>query len=284
MEKQLQIRQFLNAHSWADETKDKYGRVVGLILEDLGDLSELSAVEFRDWLDGSTAWGDSMRHVAANGIKNFLRWTYGANHPALSLSVKRPKSAPQRTLRDTQVYDLLVSFDTFRPKGRRDLAMCCLFLDSGLRVSEVARLEMMYLNLLEGRLDVIVKGGSWGSAVFSQYTAALLYTWLADRKRIVQPGVSAVFVGTHSKPGNQMTRDGIKSIVAQWGKIADIGKISPHDFRRTFATLATRRGAPRKTLMVAGRWKSAEMIDLYTRDIEQSDFSPYFPVPGVLCD
>ena len=274
---------FLIQHGWSLETRYKYGRILRMFLEDFSteQIAEIGPVELLTWLQ-THPWGNSAQWIALNAVKNWLRYKYGS-HPALVLKLPTVKAPRQRSLKMEQVQTLLVSFNTGKPKGRRDLAMCCLFLDAGLRVSEIARLEMRYLNIDDRFLTVIVKGGDWGEAVFSVYTATCLLRWFGDREGIARPGVSNVFTGVGGlTPGGPMTRDGIKCVVRDWGKKAGIGPLSPHDFRRTFATIGTRLGAPTRIMMAAGRWDDESMIKRYTADIEARDFDPYSPVMAAM--
>lgn len=274
------IDQFISAHDWSRETRDKYRRAVNLLLAE-ADPQTLTADSLKDWIK-SKPWGSSQQSVVLYACKAFIRWQHGELHPALTAKIKRRKSPPQRSLTAAQIEDILATFNTRTPKGRRDLAMCALMVDTGLRVSEVARLELRYLDLTECKLSVIVKGGEWDGAIFSAWTGAFLAAWLGDREKIARPGVKTVFVGTHAQKGRPMTREGIQTIVNKWGTVAEVGKLSPHDFRRTFATLATRNGAPPRVLMEAGRWKTQEMITVYTRAITQDDFKPYLPIKKIM--
>lgn len=273
------IDKYLSAFDFALSTRERYRSILERFLADFQDPEDLQAGELLSWLH-SQKWGPASQSVALYAIRGFLRWRFGSDHPSLTLKLKRRKSPEQRSLDADQVFALLSSFDTSSIKGRRDLAMCAIFLDSGLRVSEVARLDLRYLDLERCKLQVIVKGGDWGSAVFSEYTRNLISIWLSDREQLSAPGSSALFVGIRS--GEQLSRGGIGRIVSHWGKISKIGDLSPHDLRRTFATLATRRGVPSRILMEAGRWRSPAMIERYTRSISQEDFREYFPVNWVM--
>jgi site-specific recombinase XerD len=272
------LDRFFAAHSWSDNTIDRYRRALLLFLEEVEDPAQLDAAGFRQWLE-SHEWGNSSQWIASNAVKAWIRWNYGAIHPALDLKLRREEAPPQRTLKMSQVRLLLESFDTRQPKGRRDLALCTLFLDTGLRVSEVCSLDMSYLDLEERALQVVIKGGQWAYAVYSAYTASCIASWLADRASIAKPGARAVFVGVGGNtPGERMTRDGLKLVVRKWGKNAKIGKLTPHDFRRTFATQVTRAGAPQRVAMAAGRWKDERVFRRYTQAIEPADIDPYSPV------
>lgn len=273
------IDQYLSSFDYSSSTRERYRSILERFVLEVQDLEALQAGELLSWLRGQR-WGPSSQSVGLYAIKGFLRWRFGSNHPALTARIKRRRSPEQRSLSGEQVLELLSCFDTSSIKGRRDLAMAALFLDSGLRVSELARLEIRYLDLDHGRLQVIIKGGDWGSGVYSQYTAALIGSWLADRDLIAAPGISQVFVSV--KRGQGLTRAGIGRIVSKWGQISGLGALSPHDLRRSFATLATRRGVPARVLMEAGRWRSPAMIERYTQAISQEDFRDYFPIPGIM--
>jgi integrase len=177
-----------------------------------------------------------------------------------------------------QVGRLLASFDTSLVIGVRDLAICALMLDSGLRCSEVCRLQLRHLVVGELRLMVMVKGGRWADGVYSANTAQFLLDWLS-----VKPGnVETVFCSLGGlTPGASLSRSGLQLIVRRWGRRIGIS-LSPHDLRRTFAVLATRAGAPGRVLQVAGRWSSMAMVERYTRSITSQDFVGYFPVAKIL--
>ena len=179
---------------------------------------------------------------------------------------------------------MLQIFNTSIPKGKRDLAICSLFLDSGLRVSEVCSLELSRVHLHDFYCDVFIKGGHWERALFSEYTSSCIDNWLSIRSSFASPSCRSLFcsLGGNSS-GSQLTREGLQRVVFYWGK--EIGvKLSPHDLRRTFATLATIAGAPSRLLQAAGRWSDISMVERYTRSIQVEGFRPYFPVNFVMRD
>jgi integrase len=266
---------FFLEHGFSVNTSDRYSRALTHIFKDLGDLSSLTPVDLHRWLR-SHNWASSTTWLAFCAIKCYLRWKYGAGHPALRLKIRRDPSPPQRFLRMEQIEQLLQSFDTSTIKGRRDLSMAGIFLDSGLRVSEVCRLETRYLDLSKQTLDVIIKGGSWSHRVYSVFTAVWLSAWLADREKLAKTGHVFISIGGNTR-GHQLTRHGLQLIVRRWGRKAGIGVLSPHDFRRSMATNATILGCPEDVLMKAGGWKSHNTIRLYTIGVRAEDMKPWFP-------
>lgn len=277
------INEFLLTKGWSVSTIEKYHRALNLIQSDFTDLSQLTAQDFSNWLI-SKNWGSSCSWVYYTAIKLFLCWNYGNSHPALAFKFKRKKSPPQRFLHLNQVKSLLRTMDTSTAKGRRDLAIATLFLDSGLRVSEVCNLELNRVNLNDLKCDVIIKGGDWASALFSEYTRSCLISWLGDRNKIVCQSMKYLFCSLGGNtPGEKLTREGLQQIVRSWGK--KIGLIlSPHDLRRTFAILATIAGSPSRTLQIGGRWADISMVEHYTESLQLDSFRPYLPVNFVMKD
>jgi site-specific recombinase XerD len=173
----------------------------------------------------------------------------------------------------------MAACDTSTGQGTRDTAMIALMVDTGLRVGEIAALRLDGLDLAERSLTVKLKGGKWGQAVFGAYTARLLGTWLAMRSKFAKAGVQHVFVGVGGlKPGQPMTRHGIRANFYRIGYRAGLGPIMPHALRRTFATLALRAGAPSRLVQVAGRWSSLAMVERYSQALTPRDFDPWSPV------
>ncbi len=216
----------------------------------------------------TTKWGSSLQYTAATAIKKYLRWKYGAAHPALKLRVKRDPARPGRTLNKARAEELLASFDLATVKGKRDYAIACLALDTGLRVNELATLKFVDINLGERVLKVKIKGGNWADAVFSIHTRMAIADWCNYRRM----GDERLF---------QVTRDGLRVIVRRWGEKLGF-RLSPHDLRRSFATLSTKAGAPSRLVQVAGRWSSIDMVEHYTQAIEPADFDEFFPVHRVV--
>lgn len=168
---------------------------------------------------------------------------------------------------------LLASFDRHTAKGARDLAIASLLLDTGLRESEVCRLQQADTDTEHKVLQVLVKGGSWEFAVFSDDTAAAIEHWKRFRERLNPRG----FLFVHCKTGEGLTAPGLYSVVKAWGKSIGV-TLAPHDFRRGFATLASEGGAPDRVIMEGGRWKSTQMVTRYTRALKLETMRQWLPM------
>lgn len=281
------VEEFLSEKGkrWSASTIELYRRY----LRDLGRwLSQQPAVATDDittrllvrWLDARPQWSGSTQYTAIIAVRSFFRWRLGREaSPAETLPLPRRPIRPQRTLDEIKARRLLSTIDTSRPKGIRDLAIITVLLDTGLRASEVCHLRKDELDLECRTLTCRRKGGEWASSVFSVYTQSCIERWLGIRDAIARDKVLTLFVGIGGNtPGRPLTRDGLRTVMQQLGVKAGIGKLSPHDFRRTFATLALRAGGPMRIVQVQGNWEDAKMLERYTQAIVPRDFDPYSPV------
>jgi integrase len=265
------IENFLASHEYAPSTRATYARLLTALITDIPDLSNISASDLVQWVT-RPQWGGSHRYVALTASKSFIRWRYGSAHPALIARTKRTSSGhKQRSLTKDQVNKLLASFDRYTVKGARDLAIAALAIDSGLRVSELCNLRDDDTDTQECACYVTIKGGSAGRGCFTPQTAAHIDHWRAMR------GHKTDNLFTSTRSGKKLTREGLQTIVKKWG--AALGyKLSPHDFRRTMTRHEIKNGAPTRTVQLAGRWANIDMVELYSRDLEQDDIRPYLPL------
>lgn len=269
-----EIENFLSSQPYSPNTRERYARIISRLIEDIPDLAGLSAQGLLDWLH-KDAWGSSQRHLALVASRQFLGWKFGQIHPALLAREKRVRAKKQRALNPAQAFSLLSYFNTSTIKGKRDLAIASLALDTGLRLAEICNLTLDNIDWDNSSLQVIIKGGKWGFAIFSDQTGAFLADYLSQRS----DDCKSAFVSCHG--GTKLTREGLQSIVKKWGRDLHL-KLSPHDFRRTFATMTTRNGAPTRIVQVAGRWQNIDMVVRYTESIEQEAIKPYLPVPALM--
>ena len=276
---------FFASHRWSPVTQDTYKRLLLRLFQEVttNALKDWSPADFRQWLESHDTWGESMKWLAYLATRHYLRWKFGASHPALLYKFRRyERGKPQRTLTAEDVARLLNVIDTNTLSGKRNLALVCLLLDTGLRASEVCRLSLQYLDVQQRTFQVLAKGGQWRIGVFSQATQEALQAWLQVRGEVAAEGIKNVFVAVGGlKPGRPLTRVGLRVILLKLGQKAGI-KVTTHDFRRTFATLSLRAGAPSRLVQVAGGWNSLEMVERYSRAIVPQDFQRYFPTEYVL--
>jgi integrase/recombinase XerD len=243
-------------------TQKVYERAINRLMDKYPDLSICTSSNIRKFLD-DTGWGTSLCYTASIAIKKYIRWRYGSQHPALHLRIKREDSKPGRTINKAHAETLLKSFDLATIKGKRDYAICKLALDTGLRVNELATLKFSDVNLEDQKLLVRIKGGKWKVGVFPVDVRSAIADWCNYRR----PGDDRLF---------QVSRDGLRVIVRRWGEKCGF-TLSPHDLRRSFATLSTKNGAPSRLVQLAGRWSNIAMVERYTQVLTAEDYEGYYP-------
>lgn len=227
----------------------------------------------------------SARKRAAASFRSFFAFTCGkSKSPAKGLPFPKVERTPQRVLDWDQAGAVLAACETTTAVGLRDLAIVCLAMESALRCSELCRLELSLLDLEHRRLRVIVKGGHQGVGSFDPLTASYLAAWIEARKGLALPETKTVFCSVGGlTPGKPLSAGGLRCIFRQIGRKAGLADgFSPHDLRRSCATLKTRLGAPTRTVQVGGRWSNLREVETYTQAINLEDFEGYSPVAHLM--
>lgn len=228
--------------------------------------------------------GASARKRAAASFRSFFAFTCGkSKSPARKLPFPKVQRTEQRVLNWDQAGAVLAACETTTAVGLRDLAIVCLAMESALRCSELCRLELSRLDLEQRRLRVTVKGGHEGVGSFDPLTASYLAAWIAARKTIALPETKTVFCSVGGlTPGKPLSAGGLRCIFRQIGKKAGLAAFSPHDLRRTAATLKMRLGASSRVIQVGGRWANLAEVETYTQAISLDDFEGFSPVAHLM--
>ncbi|HYA40626.1 MAG TPA: site-specific tyrosine recombinase XerD [Syntrophobacteraceae bacterium] len=206
------------------------------------------------------------RRLAA--LRTFFRFLQKAGliegNPA-SL-VQFPKLGPQlpKALTSAQIESLLSQPDSSKPLGQRDRAMFELLYGCGLRVSELAELELRQVVLEPGYLIVRGKGEKERLVPMGELASECLRTYLGDgRIKLLKKGaVAEVFVNGR---GRSISRQGIwKIIKARARKAAIAEEITPHMLRHSFATHLLENGADLRSLQVMLGHADISTTQIYT--------------------
>lgn len=163
-------------------------------------------------------------------LKNSLADANPARH------IKAPKQARKlpKTLDVDQVTGLLDA-GASSILEIRDLAMFELFYSSGLRLSELASLEVADLDLPDKSLRVRAgKGGKSRVLPVGSKAIAALENWLRQRAQSANATETAVFT---SSRGSRLSPRSIELRLAHWCKKKGIAEhIHPHMLRHSFAS------------------------------------------------
>lgn len=174
----------------------------------------------------------------------------------LSAPLKR-KSLP-RALNETQVTALLDAQPNDK-HATRDQAILELLYASGLRVSEVVRLELRQLDLDARQATVLGKGNKERIVLLNLSASDAIRSYLAERPSSEEP---QVFV---SKSGRPLNPRAVQRIIHARALAVGLDpKTSPHTLRHSFATHLLDRGADLKTVQQLLGHESLATTQVYT--------------------
>lgn len=183
-----------------------------------------------------------------------------------TLRVEGPKlgRALPDSLSEADVEALLAAPDGATALGLRDRAMLELLYATGLRVSELVGLTLAQLNLTQGVLRVVGKGGKERLVPFGEPAADCVRRYLRDaRPELVQERASdAVFPG---RAGHAMTRQTFWHRLRRHARVAGLTKhLSPHTLRHAFATHLLNHGADLRAVQMLLGHSDISTTQIYT--------------------
>ena len=180
------------------------------------------------------------RQLAANGQL--------PEDPAAHLEAPKLGRPLPGTLSEAEVERLLAAPDLDTPLGQRDRAMLELLYASGLRISELVSLTTSSVNLQQGVVRVVGKGGKERLVPMgiAAQTALIAFVEEGRPQLLGERTTDVIFPSNRAKA---MTRQTFWHAVKRYASIAGIQRqISPHTLRHAFATHLLNHGARLKDL------------------------------------
>lgn len=148
--------------------------------------------------------------------------------------VRAPKAGKPlpRTL-DVDQATRLMQVRGGNPIAVRDRAIMELFYSSGLRLAELAGLQIEDMDLVDRTVRVTGKGSRQRVVPLGRYACEALTTWL-DRRPQPADGNRAVFLSQRGKP---LAGRSIQARISLWARRLGLPqRVHPHMLRHSFAT------------------------------------------------
>src|SRR3954471_6679348 len=143
---------------------------------------------------------------------------------------------------------------------RRDTAICCLLLDSGLRVAELIGIPLGDLNCEQDVALVLGKGRRQRAAPFGNRTGEALRRYLRTRaKHPLAMTTDALWLGRKGP----MTDSGVRQMMERRGHQAGVEGLHPHRLRHQFAHQWLAAGGAEQDLMRLAGWRARPMLGRY---------------------
>jgi len=169
-----------------------------------------------------------------------------------------------------QVERLLTSPDTSTMSGLRDRTILEVLFSTGLRVSELAKLNIDKIDLKEREFGIIGKGRRARVVFLSERATDWLNRYLATRVdpyqalwiRIPKSGEWDPAMGGERA---RLSVRGIQRIVEKYRRSAGLPiKVSPHVLRHSFATTLLQQGADLRSVQEMLGHKNVATTQIYT--------------------
>jgi integrase/recombinase XerD len=208
------------------------------------------------------------RKLAA--IKSFYKFMVAEKYldvnPAETLEASNKGIKLPKVLSIEEVEKLLSTPDLSTYEGFRDRAMLELLYATGIRVSELTKLDINNLNLVMKYIIVLGKGSKERIVPLGKIAIVFLEKYL----KIVRPAFckegkpvnTCVFLTIN---GSEMTRQRFWQIIKNYGKMANLGdNLTPHTLRHSFATHMLNNGADLRSVQELLGHVSIATTQIYT--------------------
>jgi site-specific recombinase XerD len=200
-------------------------------------------------------------------LQQFTKWLADEKELPTDLMARmRPPQVPEQpvpVLTDDQMRALLAT--CAKGKGfvdRRDHAIMRMFLDTGMRLAELAGLRVGDLDLdVHQVAHVTGKSRRDRACPFGAKTAQALDRYLRVRARHKLADTPHLWLAEKNRPA--MTPSGIRQMITRRGRQAGVDGVHPHQFRHTFANEWLSEGGTEGDLMRLAGWRSRQMLQRY---------------------
>ena len=234
-------------------------------------LEEVDKAILLDYLSFRLKRGYSSRSTARSlsslrAFYSFLvKTSIVRNNPTSKIDSPKLGHSLPKVLSEKDIDKLIHSPDTKEPLGLRDRAMLELLYSSGLRVSELIKLEIINLNLRQGVVRIMGKGEKERLVPIGEEAMEWINKYLNSSREVLLGKESKdqhLFV---TKRGKGMTRQAFWYRIKKYALRSGIDKsLSPHTLRHAFATHLLNHGADLRTVQLLLGHTSLSTTQIYT--------------------
>jgi integrase/recombinase XerC len=243
---------YMEAQNSSPYTIKNYGNDIGQFLDycreqGIGSLAGIDRSLLRSYLAELDAVGYvkasiSRRVAELRSFGNFLvREKILERNPFRAVSAPRVPQRLPKYLTVAEVEALLATPDTTTPLGLRDRAIIEVLYGAGLRVSELASLDRADMDLTQGQVRVLGKGGKERIGLLGRPAVRAIRAYLetgrpvlAGKRQAKSTAADALWLNHR---GGRLSVRGVSLVLSKVGEQAGIRThVSPHVLRHSFAT------------------------------------------------
>lgn len=283
--------------SLSEETRAAYHRAISDFFSFVGhvhpkDVTPQDVIAYRDHLRIKKRHKANTIATKLAIVRSFFEYLKAGGviplNPASTKLVTPPElpTEPQgRALTPKEVRYLLSGPNKSKPEGARDYALMLVMLRLSLRLAEVSTLQASSIKWSHGRwiLKCKIKGGKEETWPLPKDVKQAIDDYLkldASRRRTLHSdGDEAYLFQPHinyrtlvfDKP---LSPRMIQKIIANWGEFTGIGRVTPHDLRRTVVTKLLDDGRTYREVQMVTKHKDPKTIMRYDHSRENLESSP----------
>lgn len=184
--------------------------------------------------------------------------------PSLRIDAPKLGRSLPKSLTELEVEALLEAPDTNTLLGLRDRTMLELLYASGLRVSELVSLKLSQVNLQQGVVRLIGKGGKERLVPLNDESVSWVRRYLTESRVKLNQRHSSEDLFTTQR-GSSMTRQAFWYLIKRYATTAAINKaMSPHTLRHSFATHLLNNGADLRVVQMLLGHSDLSTTQIYT--------------------
>jgi len=236
----------------------------------INDPIKISASDIRNFLIHLENNGHNHGGVHAHFrvVRSFMYWYEEENeltdwtNPIRKVKVKTPKDIPLEPADISAVKEILKTCGNDFT-GIRDKAIILIFLDTGIRASELLALDHENINPITGVIQILHgKGGKFRTAYLSKKSR------LAIRRYISKKGINEGAFFT-SQEDIRLKYSGLRQVLRRRCKKGKVEYQSPHSFRRLFAITMLRNGIDIFSLQLLMGHADLQVLRRYLKQVDQ---------------
>jgi site-specific recombinase XerD len=245
-------------------------------LMDIKDLDLTTVRKYRVFLaNREDTKGMTLKRVTQNyyviALRSFLRFLIKNDHITLEpskIDLPKTESRSLKFLEREQIDRLVTLIDTSKEEGIRDRAIFELLFSTGLRVSELVKLNHNQINLERREFGVVGKGGRARVVFISDRAAKWVTMYLQARKDVFKPlfiRYSGKIIEDNGGEKMRLTARSIERIVKKYVRIARLPvDATVHTLRHSFATDLLTNGADLRSVQEMLGHKNIATTQIYT--------------------